>query len=67
MMDALLQKEHTSYRRLECCSDVGAWLRGLGLEQYEPAFLDNRIDAEILPKLSAEPAVARPRSAGAGL
>ena len=34
--------------------DVAAWLRGLGLEQYEPAFRDNRIDAEILPKLTAE-------------
>jgi class 3 adenylate cyclase len=34
--------------------DVAAWLRGLGLEQYEPAFRDNRIDAEILPKLTGE-------------
>jgi hypothetical protein len=23
--------------------DVAAWLRGLGLEDYEPAFRDNRI------------------------
>jgi class 3 adenylate cyclase/predicted ATPase len=34
--------------------DVAAWLRGLGLEQYEPAFRDNGIDAEILPKLTVE-------------
>jgi class 3 adenylate cyclase len=34
--------------------DVGAWLRGLRLEQYEPAFRDNGIDAEILPKLTVE-------------
>jgi class 3 adenylate cyclase len=34
--------------------DVAAWLRGLGLEQYEPAFRDNGIDAEILPKLTME-------------
>src|SRR5215469_4799512 len=34
--------------------DVAAWLRGLGLEQYQPAFRDNGIDAEILPKLTAE-------------
>src|SRR6516162_9385484 len=34
--------------------DVAAWLRGLGLEQYEPAFRGNRIDAEVLPKLTAE-------------
>ena len=32
--------------------DVAAWLRGLGLEQYEPAFRDNGVDAEILPKLT---------------
>ena len=34
--------------------DVAEWLRGLGLEQYEPAFRDNDIDAEVLPKLTAE-------------
>ena len=34
--------------------DVAAWLRSLGLEQYEAAFRDNRIDAEILPKLTGE-------------
>jgi class 3 adenylate cyclase/predicted ATPase len=34
--------------------DIGAWLRGLGLQQYEQAFRDNAIDAEILPELTAE-------------
>jgi class 3 adenylate cyclase len=34
--------------------EIAAWLRGLGLEQYEPAFRDNRVDAEILPKLTGE-------------
>jgi hypothetical protein len=34
--------------------DVAAWLRSLGLEQYEPAFRDHGIDAEILPKLTVE-------------
>ena len=34
--------------------DVGAWLRGLGLGQYEQAFRDNEIDAEVLPGLTAE-------------
>ncbi len=33
--------------------DIGAWLRGLGLEQYEEAFRDSAIDGEILPKLTA--------------
>jgi hypothetical protein len=34
--------------------DVAAWLRGLGLEQHERAFLDNDIDAEVLPEPTAE-------------
>jgi class 3 adenylate cyclase/pimeloyl-ACP methyl ester carboxylesterase len=34
--------------------DVGTWLRGLGLGQYEQAFHDNAVDAEILPKLTAD-------------
>jgi class 3 adenylate cyclase/tetratricopeptide (TPR) repeat protein len=34
--------------------DIAAWLQGLGLEEYEAAFRDNRVDAAILPKLTAE-------------
>jgi class 3 adenylate cyclase len=34
--------------------DIAAWLRGLGLEEYAPAFRDNRIDMRVLPKLTAE-------------
>ena len=34
--------------------DVVAWLRGLGLEQYAPAFRDNDVDGEVLPELTAE-------------
>ena len=34
--------------------DVGAWLRGLGLGQYEQAFRDNDIDADLLPTLTAD-------------
>ena len=34
--------------------DVGEWLRGLGLGEYEGKFRDNRIDAEILPHLTAD-------------
>src|SRR5262245_42337393 len=32
--------------------DVAAWLRTLGLEQYEQVFRDNAIDAEVLPELT---------------
>jgi class 3 adenylate cyclase len=34
--------------------DVGAWLRGLGLGQYEGAFRDNDVDARVLPGLTAD-------------
>jgi class 3 adenylate cyclase/tetratricopeptide (TPR) repeat protein len=34
--------------------DIVAWLRSLGLEQYGQAFHDNAVDAEVLPKLTAE-------------
>ena len=33
--------------------DVAAWLQGLGLERYVPAFRDNDIDGEVLPKLTS--------------
>ena len=34
--------------------DVVAWLRGLGLEQYAPAFGDNDVDGEVLPALTSD-------------
>src|SRR6516165_3602902 len=34
--------------------NVGGWLRGLGLEQYEAAFRDNDIDETVLPGLTHE-------------
>jgi hypothetical protein len=34
--------------------DIAALPRGLGLAQYEPAFRDNDIDGEVLPRLTAE-------------
>jgi class 3 adenylate cyclase len=34
--------------------ELGGWLRGLGLEQYEAAFRENAIDAAVLPSLTAE-------------
>jgi class 3 adenylate cyclase/tetratricopeptide (TPR) repeat protein len=34
--------------------DVGGWLRRLGLEQYEAAFRENRVDDKILPSLTSE-------------
>jgi class 3 adenylate cyclase/predicted ATPase len=34
--------------------DVVAWLRGLGLERYAPAFRDNDVDDEVLPELTSD-------------
>jgi class 3 adenylate cyclase len=34
--------------------DIGAWLRGLGLERYEAAFRENRIEADVLASLTVE-------------
>ena len=32
--------------------DVGGWLRNLGLGRYEPAFITNTIDIDVLPELT---------------
>jgi class 3 adenylate cyclase/predicted ATPase len=34
--------------------DIAAWLGGLGLERYAPAFRDNDVDGEVLPELTAD-------------
>jgi SAM domain (Sterile alpha motif) len=34
--------------------DLSAWLRSLGLGQYEQAFRDNAIEPDVLPRLTAE-------------
>ncbi len=34
--------------------DIGGWLRSLGLGQYEANLRDNKIDADVLPQLTAD-------------
>src|SRR3954447_21417385 len=34
--------------------DIGGWLKSLGLEQYEAAFRENAVDAEVLPRLTTD-------------
>jgi class 3 adenylate cyclase len=34
--------------------DVGEWLRGLGLGEYEERFQNNRVGADVLPRLTAD-------------
>jgi class 3 adenylate cyclase/tetratricopeptide (TPR) repeat protein len=34
--------------------DIAEWLRGLGLGQYVPAFAENEVDWQILPRLTAD-------------
>jgi len=48
--------------------DVGGWLRGLGLGQYEDKFRDNKVDTDLLPRLTADDLrdIAFPRSAIGG-
>ena len=48
--------------------DVEAWLQSLGLESYVPAFRDNEIDWEVLPKLTSDDSgrLALQRSATGG-
>jgi SAM domain (Sterile alpha motif) len=41
--------------------DVGEWLRDLGLGKYEEKFRDNRIGADVLPRLTADGDVLRSR------
>ena len=43
--------------------DIAAWLRGLGLEAYEPAFRDNEVEAEVLPDQKSA-VVTKLRNAG---
>ncbi|WP_376703411.1 adenylate/guanylate cyclase domain-containing protein [Mesorhizobium sp. ISC25] len=38
--------------------DIAAWLLSLGLQQYEPAFRENDIEADTLPHLTADDLVA---------
>jgi hypothetical protein len=35
--------------------NVVAWLKRLGLEQYDQAFRENDVDAEVLPELTRYP------------
>ena len=32
--------------------DIGAWLRGLGLGEYEATFRENAINEKVLPNLT---------------
>jgi len=38
----------------ETAMDVGDWLKSLSLEQYEAAFCENAVDAEVLPTLTGD-------------
>ena len=35
-------------------TDVSAWLRGLGLGEYEGTFRENAINEKVLPNLTAD-------------
>ena len=47
--------EPLSHRAMwSAAMDVGEWLKGIGLDQYEANFRDNKIDAAVLPQLTAD-------------
>src|SRR5215470_7466553 len=48
------QPSSPSWREPELVMDIADWLRSLGLGQYESAFRENAIDAEVLRDLTAE-------------
>src|SRR5947209_6317097 len=51
MLDVLLSATPSVARM---AMDVANWLRKLGLERYESAFRENKIDGDVLPRLTAE-------------
>ena len=53
----ILSRPHSDIARYlpaPAMDDLGGWLRRLGLEQYEAAFRENKIDDTVLPSLTAE-------------
>src|SRR5215471_6426806 len=46
--------DHIGCAHRGAAMDVGDWLRRLGLEHYEAAFRENKIDDTVLPSLTAE-------------
>jgi SAM domain (Sterile alpha motif) len=54
-MDSLACQDHDRRSEMRgAVMDLGSWLRGLGLDQYEAAFRENEIDAAVLPNPTAE-------------
>jgi SAM domain (Sterile alpha motif) len=55
-VDTLWGKDHdaSNHERRGAIMDVVVWLRGLGLEEYEAAFRDNKINEQVLPNLTQE-------------
>src|SRR5215831_14725621 len=46
--------DHAAVGTRGAAMNVGGWLRQLGLEHYEAAFRENKIDDTVLPSLTAE-------------
>jgi SAM domain (Sterile alpha motif) len=48
----IVQVDHRPEPVGNATMDIGGWLRGLGLGQYEATFRESEIDAEVLPDLT---------------
>jgi class 3 adenylate cyclase len=53
-LDTLSQFDDYFINMWSAAMDVGRWLRGLGLGEYEDNFRNNKIDADVLPQLTAD-------------
>src|SRR5208282_2818682 len=45
---------YSSQAMWSAAMDVGGWLRSLGLDQYEANFRENKIHADVLPRLTSD-------------
>ena len=41
------------FRRSAANTDLGGWMRSLGLGKYEATFRENKLDETVLPRLTA--------------
>ena len=51
-LDSWVRSDHHLTQPVGASMDIGAWLRGLGLGQYEAAFRESEIEADVLPELT---------------
>ena len=51
-LDTWVRSDHHLAQEIGTSMEIGAWLRGLGLGQYEATFRESEIEADVLPELT---------------